>query len=181
MATSRKFNKRTREQKGIQKPVLAAKLFSCFKVYIGSKSTYACQHVLAGWLAEIFFLTEDLSTHSRLLISSICVAPNLHGLNTFSCCNANGYDSLWRGQMLIFRLSSGASKRPRDVMMMMMTMMMVMMTMIMVTMIIRERPFSLLNLDNQSPSVSFYDNKPWFFNTCPYFMAIMHLKMSPAR
>ena len=51
--------------------------------------------------------------------------------------------------MLIFRLSSVATKRPRDVMimmkMMMIMMMMVimMMTMIMETMIIREFPFSL--------------------------------------
>ena len=91
MATSRrKYNKRTREKKGIQKAFLAAELqlFSC---YVGSKSTYACQHVLAGWLNGRFLLTEDLSTHHRPLISWTCVAPNLQGLNTFSCCNANGF------------------------------------------------------------------------------------------
>lgn len=92
MTTSRrKFNKRTREKKEIQKAVLATELFSCLKVYVGTKSTYACQHVLPGWLAERFSLIEELSTHSHPLISWICVVPNLQGLNTFSCCNANGF------------------------------------------------------------------------------------------
>ena len=87
--------------------------------------------------------------------------------------------------MLIFRLSSVASKRPEDVMIMTMMMMMMMMMMIMMTINDDNKgiiPFFRFKVGQSVPLSIVASKKTFVFqHMCPYVIAIMHSKMLPVR